>query len=153
MKKCKHIFGVLACMIVLAGCGNGPANKITIAEDNILKETIVIENLEGDYELLFLTDTHMVVSSSDDSEQEAANAADRGPQFVDAAGVSSREQFPGWMDYADKRQVDGVLLGGDIIDYPSRGNLEYLEKNLNTLSMPYIYMQWVTMTGHIHGNI
>lgn len=143
MSRFKSIYFILFTMIILTGCGGRNAEpvaeKVTITEEDIVEETIIIEGISGKYDFLFLTDTHMVVSSAEDSEQIAANAAERSPMFVDDKGVSSVEQFPAWMTYAGEQQVDAVLLGGDIIDYPSEGNLEYLKENLNTLSMPYLY--------------
>lgn len=135
MKRIKYIWGIIFCVALFSAC----AEPVTITEENIVEETIVIEGLEQEYELLFLTDNHMVVSSSEDSEQIAANAKERAPLFVDADGVDSATQFPAWMNYALEQQVDAVLLGGDIIDYPSPGNLEHLQKNLDTLTMPYLY--------------
>lgn len=115
-----------------------------IREEHIIEEYLVIEGLEKEYTLLFLTDTHMVLTSETDSEQVIANAGERGPAFVDAEGLSSVEQFPYWMEYANERGVDAVLFGGDIIDYPSATNIDYLNENLATLDMPYLY----TMGNH-----
>lgn len=138
MNRFWGMMGILFCTLALTGCADkNPEIKIT--EQNITEEILVVEGLTQDYDLLFLTDTHMVVSSSDDTEQIAANAAERGLQFKDAEGISSALQFPAWMEYAAEQQVDAVLLGGDIIDFPSKGLLEHLQKNLDTLEMPYIY--------------
>jgi len=137
MKRLITFFGMIICLVWLAGCGK--ARQVTIAEENITEEILVVEGLEQEYQLLFLTDTHMVVKSSEDSEQVAANGAERGPQFVDDEGVSSAVQFPAWMNYAVEQSVDAVLFGGDIIDFPSAGNLECLQGNLDVLTMPYLY--------------
>lgn len=110
-----------------------------IQQDHVVEEYLVIEGLETEYELLFLTDTHMIIRSEDDDEQVKANAESRAPMFYDAAGVSSAEQFPEWMEYANEREVDAVLLGGDIIDYPSNANVSYMHENLSKLEMPYLY--------------
>lgn len=137
----RFVFGicVLFCVMTICGCSALYTDKITITEENVTEERITIPGLSGEYELLFLTDTHMVISSSEDSEQMATNAAERGPQFIDDKGVSSALQFSAWMDYAETQQVDAVLFGGDIIDFPSTGTLEHLRKNLDNISMPYIY--------------
>lgn len=115
-----------------------------IREANIIEEYLVIEGLEKEYSLLFLTDTHMVLTSEADSDRVIANANERGPAFMDAQGVSSVEQFPYWMEYANAKGVDAVLFGGDIIDYPSATNIDYLNENLAKLEMPYLY----TMGNH-----
>ena len=44
-----------------------------IAEkENVTENTIEVEGLTGEYDFLFLTDTHIVVSSTKDSEQESS---------------------------------------------------------------------------------
>lgn len=113
-------------------------------EKNIIEEELVVTGLEEEYDLLFLTDTHAVIQDDSDSEQIAANGETRYQVFLGADGVSSEEQFSDWLDYANEEQVDAVLLGGDIIDYPSEASLEYLEEELNELEMPYLY----TMGNH-----
>ena len=71
------------CVMGLTGCAGKENENVTITEENIIKEVITIDGVLGEYDLLFLTDTHMVVNSSEDSEQIAANAAERAPQFVE----------------------------------------------------------------------
>lgn len=110
-----------------------------IQPDHVREEYLVIEGLEKEYELLFLTDTHVIVQSEEDDAQVTANADGRYPVFMDAAGVSSAEQFPYWMEYANEREVDAVLFGGDIIDYPASSNIEFLNENVSKLDMPYLY--------------
>lgn len=110
-----------------------------IQQDHVTEEYLVIEGLQKEYELLFLTDTHVIISSDEDDEQVIANADSRAPMFYDAAGISSAEQFPGWMEYANESGVDAVLFGGDIIDYPSEANVTFMHENLAKLEMPYLY--------------
>lgn len=140
MKKTIKSIILLLCTVVLTGCAEQPIlSTNVITQDEIIEETLVIEGLQEEYDILFLTDTHMIVLSEEDSEQVAANAQERYPMFHNAEGESSAEQFPAWMDYAVDHQVDAVLFGGDIIDYPSAANLEYLQTNLEQLDMPYLY--------------
>ena len=132
--------GVLFCTVLLTGCaGLTPQSDFTVTQESIVEETLVIEGLEKEYDILFLTDTHMIVMSEEDNEQVAANAGERYPLFVNEGGISSTDQFPAWMEYANDSEVDAVLFGGDIIDYPSSSNLEYLQTNLEQLDMPYLY--------------
>lgn len=113
--------------------------EVMIAQDHVREEYIVIEGLEKEYKLLFLTDTHVIVQSEEDDEQTRENAESRYPGFCDAAGVPAEEQFPYWMEYANERGVDAVLFGGDIIDYPSAANITFLNENVSKLEMPYLY--------------
>ena len=82
----------------------------------------------------------MVVRGEDISAQEKENEDLRFPEFVNEEGVPSAEQFPEWIRYANETEVDGVLLGGDIIDTPSAANLQWLEEQLAGLDMPWLYV-------------
>lgn len=124
--------------ILLAGCFLSGCSKADW-EPQIIEEEIVIAGLEEEHELLFLTDTHMIVEDEEDSAQVKEYTESRYESFQNREGVPSAEQFAGWMEYANAEELDGVLLGGDIIDYPSEANLEHLEEQLDTLRMPYLY--------------
>lgn len=109
-------------------------------EKHISEETIRLPGVEGEYSLLFLTDTHVIIRDENASEEAAENEAARYPGFVNEEGVSSAEQFPEWIRYANETKVDVVLLGGDIIDTPSDANLQWLKEQLAQLDMPYLYV-------------
>ncbi len=106
---------------------------------DITERTLTIPGLSGEYSFLYLTDTHIISLDGTESEQITENALPRAGVFVDATGTSSAERFPAWMDYANDNAVDMLLLGGDIIDFPSPENLSLLDENIQTLKMPYIY--------------
>lgn len=111
-----------------------------IDEDNIVTERVEIEGLQEEYELLFLTDTHIALESLENSDEVINYAMQRAPLFQDAEGIPSAELYPSWMDYAVKEELDGVLLGGDIIDFPSLANVFFLQEQHAKLNMPYIYV-------------
>ena len=105
------------------------------------EETLVIPGLEREYRYLFLSDTHIISLDGEESEQQLENALPRRDTlFKDESGRTPEEVFPDWIAYANEQQVDGLLLGGDVIDFPSQGNLSFLEKNLEMLEMPYLYV-------------
>ena len=105
------------------------------------EKTLVIPGLEREYRYLFLSDTHIISLDGEESEQQLENALPRRDTlFKDELGRTPEEVFPDWIAYANEQQVDGLLLGGDVIDFPSQGNLSFLEKNLEMLEMPYLYV-------------
>lgn len=110
-----------------------------ISEQDIHKETILIPGLEQEYDFLFLTDNHIIIPDNRDNTEIQEHTQARYPHFVDENGIPSSESFPLWMEYAVQQEVDGVLLGGDIIDFPSEANISYLEQQLGNLTMPYLY--------------
>ena len=134
-KKYVYFGCVVFWCLAMSGCG-----KSGEWEKHMVEETVYVEGLEKDYTFLFLTDTHVIIPNEDASPQEAENEAARMPMFVPESGISSAEQFPEWVRYANEVKVDAVLLGGDVIDTPSPSNLEWLAGQLAGLDMPYLYV-------------
>ncbi len=118
----------------LYGCQTQPT-----WEQNIIYEELDIEGVTKQYEFLFLTDTHMIVMDEADTQQMKENATPRYAEFQNKEGIASADQFQVWIDYANNEAVDAVLLGGDIIDYPSQANIAHFQTQINRLNMPYLY--------------
>lgn len=108
-------------------------------ERHLVREELLLDDFQGEYNILFLTDCHVVIQDESDSPQVAELGAQRAQEFQSDEGVSSARQFRAWIDYANEQKVDAVFLGGDIIDYPSEGCLEFLQEQLQRLEMPYLY--------------
>lgn len=137
LRKKAIMFLTAAFMTVSAvGCGSPKQDW----QMNVIEETIVIEGLREEYELLFLTDTHVVVRDEQASEDVVSYGSERYPMFRNAEGVDSQTQFEAYIRYANEQGVDGVLFGGDIIDSPSEANLTWLAGQLQQLSAPYLYV-------------
>ncbi len=111
---------------------------------HIVEKNINVPSINGSYTFLYLTDSHIIKLSGEEDSQVMNNALPRQTLFVDGAGSCSYEKFPEWISYANEADVDMVLLGGDIIDFPSEENLACLTQNLSALNMPYVY----TMGNH-----
>lgn len=136
----KKVILLSLCTFLFCGCAQQQTQKAElISPDDIIREELVIEGLNQEYDLLFLTDLHIIVPSQEDSDRVIAYARERLPLFQNKQGVPSAEQFAGWMDFAADGHLDAVLLGGDMIDYPSLSNIEYLQGQLERLEIPYLY--------------
>lgn len=127
--------------------GNGPCpegdrqDSVKSATLQVEEQTIIVPGLVGAYRYLFLSDTHIITLNGEETQQQLENALPRRDTlFLDAQGRKPEETFPAWMAYANEQKVDGVLLGGDIIDFPSQSNLDFLEENLGKLEMPVLYV-------------
>lgn len=137
MRKRVLAFFASAFMAVsAAGCGSPEQDW----QMNVMEETIVIEGLREEYELLFLTDTHVVVRDEQAGGDAALYDNERYPIFHNAEGVDSQTQFEEYIRYANEQGVDGVLFGGDIIDSPSDADLTWLAGQLQQLRAPYLYV-------------
>ncbi len=108
-------------------------------EPRVKKQTINIKGLNRDYNFLYISDTHIISLDGTESSEVKKLGESRIPYFVNFAGMNSEEQFPYWIEYANEHSVDGVLLGGDIVDYPSKANVNFFKENLNRLEVPYVY--------------
>lgn len=117
-----------------------PADVRQRPDCNVTEETVCIQGLSREYDLLFLTDSHVVIPDEDAEEAVAEYAGQRYPTFVNGDGVDARTQFEALIDYANERKVDAVLLGGDVIDAPSEADLAYLKEQLDRLEMPCLYV-------------
>lgn len=106
---------------------------------HILPKKLTVPGLQKEYTFLFLSDTHVIELNGTESDKVMENALPRIELFKDIAGISSAERFPEWIDYANEKEVDMVLFGGDIIDFPSEGNLKLLKENTDKLSMPFVF--------------
>lgn len=104
-------------------------------ENDIKTEEIVIPGLKRDYNLLFLTDCHIIAETDSLNNDQIQ----RKEMFTSPNGLSSAEQFDNWITYANSQQADSILLGGDIIDTPSEENLAFLKFQFERLQMPYTY--------------
>ena len=133
MKKFTILF-LLLLPLTLSGC-----KQEMPWEPNIIAETFDIEGVNGEYHFLYLTDTHMIIQDESDTHQMTDNAIPRLAEFKNKEGVSSAAQFPFWIKYANQNNLDAVLMGGDIIDYPSEPNISYFAEQISSLNVPYIY--------------
>ena len=97
-----------------------------------------IPELASDYEIWFLSDTHIIVEDGSEDEQILAYAEERKPGFENESGYSSAVIFSQFIDKANEQKPDLVLLGGDIIDFPSEANVAFLTSELGRLEVPYM---------------
>lgn len=150
------LFCILAQICCCCGCTDGQRGMEKAASERhfqeerytwaldegmqITEETILIEGLTKKYTFLFLTDVHLVVEDETLSEQEQEYAEQRYPMFRNGEGTASVDQFPKWITYANQVNLDGVLLGGDIIDAPTKASADWLQGQLSKLRMPYLYV-------------
>lgn len=121
---------------------------------------ISIPGVSGNYTFLYIADTHLFVKTRDDLGS-MGTAETRAAIFHNDNNVSSMKQFPNWIRLANRKGVDAVLMGGDIVDYASNENYAYVHKYLKGLDMPYLYtmgnhdatMPWVNAYDYTNPNL
>ena len=133
---------ILLLMCVLVG---GRQREVFVA--SVTERVIYIPGLEDEYKFLLLSDNHIIVMDESDDEPVKDEALKRIKEFVNNDGITSADQFPYWIEYANKNSIDMVLMAGDMIDYASDTNIDYIYKNLKNWKQQTIYIPLGIMTG------
>ena len=102
-------------------------------------KTITIDGVSDTYNFMYVSDTHAVIPTMDELPAWNATTDSRLEMFKNPDGMLSTDQFSHWIDVSNELCVKGVLLGGDMIDYASDENVQWLSEQLDRLNMPYVY--------------
>ena len=105
----------------------------------ISERQIIIDGIDKQYDFLFLSDEHATMTSLYDLPAWGLNIDNRLQLFMNEKGVLSSDQFSDWVEISNLLNLDGMLLGGDIIDFGSDENAEWLREKLSELQIPYVY--------------
>ncbi len=152
----KKIFMILLVSLFLSGCNQktdateeGVHQSVT-EEDNLhetetvsvewIEKTIEIPELQNDYEVWFLSDLHITKVNDTESEEIRNYAETRTPIFTNEMGVDSAEILAQFIEDANVQKPDIVLFGGDILDFPSKANMDFLKEELDKLTVPYLFV-------------
>ena len=162
----KKILVFILCILLLTGCGekvqteqneaqvetaepqtSQEAEMIQITqetEENFgltwAKKSVVIPELEKDYEVWFFADSHIIIPDENASEEVVNYTVERMPVFETDLEADSAQIFSEFIEEANAKQPDVILFGGDIIDFPSEANLAFLKEELDKLTVPYLFV-------------
>lgn len=103
-----------------------------------VERIIPISGLAKPLRALHVTDTHLLLTDKTETRERNAYAASRTGFFRDAAGMTQRQRFLQLTELANR--TDLLLMTGDIIDFPSKSNLDFLREALSRLTVPYLYV-------------
>jgi len=106
---------------------------------SVQSETIEIPNVEREYYFLYLSDMHVIIPSEELAENEIATVTARQESFKNVLGKSSSEIYQALISSINKTDIDAVLMCGDMMDYLSKSNWDYLKVGLDSLKVPYLY--------------
>ena len=126
----KRIFAlILIAVISLSGCGQ---SNIPV---NITQETVDIDGLEKEFNILFLADSH--ISLCDDRDPDLIDkASQRSPMFK-ADDIEAWDRFDALINSISNEDI--LILGGDIIDSAMYASIDHVDNKLKKLKIPYIY--------------
>ena len=106
--------------------------------DIVSRETFSLPALSKPYTIVQITDTH-VSSAYEDEGEQVCDAAVRRARVFYATPEVSEERWFSLIDQAKAAHPDVVVFTGDILDFPSRRNIDVLEEGLRRLSAPYVF--------------
>lgn len=122
--------------------------------------TIAIEGLSKEYTLAWVSDLHLI------SDHESGELlGDVHVEYLDAIhqryeelaitedGVHAEDLWPEIVKYLNYNAFDGVIFGGDIMDYCSNSNIALIKEGLDNLHIPYIYIRADHDYGAYYGGI
>ena len=111
-------------------------------------EEIVVEvsGISREYTVAWVSDLHMVTDHeiSDDILAEDLDAVKiRYDFFQTADGVHGEDLLPEVIDFLNYGMFDGIIFGGDMLDYCSVSNMELLKSEFDRLNkkVPVLYIR------------
>lgn len=111
--------------------------------NNINEIVISSEEIKNKYQFVYISDLQASVKDeNEENEQIRTSLEERYNFFVslNPNNIGQEEIFNEVIDYSNKKNIDALLLGGDIIDSPSNSNFNLLRRNLNEkLNVKYLY--------------
>lgn len=147
MKKTKIFIALVlfwgTVLLVISVCKN---NKDI--SNHVLKEeriTVEVEGLDRAYKIAWVSDLHMISDfeiASDIEESQLETIRSRyESDFVTKEGFHSNELWPEIVNYINENAFDAVILGGDIMDYCSRKNLDAFNEYYEQIKPPVMYIR------------
>lgn len=132
----------LACL--LAGCQEGQnsrmAESITVQDGNVY---YYIKGLEKPFNVLFLSDTHFTIEDERGKEYYAYTHRMGGSAVEPenyGKGNGRDLAFCASLNKAKKVGSELVILGGDIINFPSQASVEHIKSILDKSGLNWVYI-------------
>ena len=128
-------------LLVHFGVPQRAFNKIRALSDKevtVYEEKVDIEGLEEPFTIFFIADAHICLCDDRDAEVKDI-CASRYKEF-ERFSKGSEKNFSIVMDYVKKESPDLVIFGGDLADEATYASIEYIEKEINKLKCPYLFL-------------
>lgn len=111
-------------------------------------EELVVEvpGISGEYTVAWVSDLHMVADhgvSSDILAEDLDAVRARYDFFQTSDGVHGEDLLPQVIDFLNYGEYDGIIFGGDMMDYCSDSNMELLQYEFDRLDkkVPILYIR------------
>lgn len=125
------IFLSFAVLMMCCGCGKDESI-------NVRQEEISVPGLTKEHKIIFLSDSH--ISMCDERDADVLEKAKSREASFSADGILPQDRFRSLIKYAKKSDCETVILGGDILDSAMYASIEYVDGELSTLPMQYLFL-------------
>ena len=125
-------------------------------EPGIEEVHITVPGMSEKRTLLWISDLHLNSGAQDPdvAAEYQEDAASRYEMMKDAAGLYAEEIWPYMSGNIDSFGAEYVILGADMLDYVTAGNLDKLKEGLEEIQTPWMYLRadhdygrWYTKMG------
>lgn len=106
--------------------------------------TVKIPNLSHEYTLAWISDLHIISDqvAGDVLEDSLVTVKQRYDGLaITSDGVHSADLWPQIVQYLNSQNFDGIIMGGDILDYCSHSNISLLKQGYDQLKAPVLYVR------------
>lgn len=127
---------------------------------NVEEVTLALDGVTRAYNIAWVSDLHLI------SDHEAGDLpGDVHAEYLDAIhkryeelavtddGIHAEELWPEIIKYLNYNNFDGVIFGGDMMDYCSNSNVAIIKEGLGNLRIPYIYIRADHDYGTYYGGV
>ena len=103
---------------------------------------IDLASVQNPYELLFVNDMHVLTLDESVVAESQENVRIRQDvMFRTRTGMSSADAWRKLSSVLDDFSADGIILGGDMMDFMSPANTRIMSEGLAQITTPYIYLR------------
>lgn len=94
------------------------------------EHTIIVKGLQKEYRFIQITDSHILLQDDDFDAKKKEVYKRRESILFTRNGTTPEVKLSSMMDYAKKNNLFPIF-SGDILDYPSKANFAYFDKELS----------------------
>jgi len=122
----------------IVGRGVRKIGSLLEREVTVNEEKIDIDGLDEPFTIFFVADSHICLC--DDRDKEVKDICDARYEEFKRDSKGSQKNFSIVMDHVRKQDPDLVIFGGDMTDEATYASIEYVEKEIDKLECPYLFI-------------
>lgn len=115
---------------------------LTDAGFRVDEQTVVIPGLQREYHFVFINDLHIIIPNDEVGSDAWDTVVERYEDgFMDDNGVKAYILWDKLVQAVNSLDIDGVLLGADMLDYFSQANFACLAEGCEQFQVPFLYIR------------